>query len=268
MEIVSPLDTAYVRAQEVLREDMIDPLVFADLYGQDNVERDLMRVKRWEEQFAERATPEDRENAKLAAVLEAVVHDGVRTSKWFGDQVSTIKTSRFDDIVNGVDAAIEFQRGDRSASYMALAFDVTYSKNISEKLLRIRDEVRSGDLTRIKYFESNFLGMRGEMSGVPRVVVGGDRQSTHNVARSWVQGEDMRHHLMRDRVLLETRVQVEAFERFARVVCKNPDVASVYERALSDLDRTIEGQSIRKNALDGDRVSEEIAFWVGHNLES
>jgi hypothetical protein len=217
------LERAYERAALVLNHKEINPLHFTALYGAEYVRNDIAEVERLEKRFSAEMSPEDRENAMLAQVFEAIIHEegdakgkGVGAGGWFGPEAHTIASSRYDDIKHGVDTIIEFRR-QTDAAYLGLAVDVTFSTSVEDKLRRIRDEVKSGELTRLKYFESEFLGFRGELSGVPRVVVGVERKTVQELVEQWMEGntETLKTSQVQHQLLFEIQMQLEAFEKYA-----------------------------------------------------
>jgi hypothetical protein len=69
-------------------------------------------------------------------------------------------TSKFDDIVNGVDGVIEFLDNEEESSqeHIALSFDVVFSSDeqrVIHKLNRTKKEIENGKLTEVKYFEDS-----------------------------------------------------------------------------------------------------------------
>jgi|SRR3989344_282597 len=235
------LDRAYERAQKILGENAIDQRSFGGLHPQADIDRDLAMVNRLENKFQEESTPQEREDNKLATIFEAIFHDGLTNGRWFGEDVNAIKPSRFDDIVNKVDSIVEFQkgvavkRGDKSASYLALAMDVTFGSRVEEKLRRIKNvEIGEGKLTQIKYFESKYLGGQLELSGVPRVVVGADREAVKELVGVWLSGDEkgLEAHPLRAMVLEEIRMQLEAFEAYARSQKRDAEAAVYHEASV------------------------------------
>jgi len=266
------LDRAYERAQKILGENAIDQRSFGGLYPQAEIDRDLATVRRFENKFQEESTLQEREDKKLATIFEAIFHDGLTRGRWLGEDVNAIKPSRFDDIVNKVDSIVEFQKGvavesgNRSASYLALAMDVTFGSRVEEKLRRIKNvEIGEGKLTQIKYFESKYLGGQLELSGVPRVVVGADRETVNGLVEVWLSGDEkaLEAHPLRAMVLEEIRMQLEAFEAYARSQ-KHDAEAAVYHEAsvlVRDIMQTKRAQGDSNN-FRRDRVFNGIFHYL------
>lgn len=249
------LEKLYRRTEEFLEENPpIDPDTFRDLYGDANVDKDIAYVRRMEEKFEKDDTPEERERKKLATAFEAIIAAQIGLSNWMGPEADTITPSRFDDIANGVDVITELKGPEQSASHLALAVDVTFGRDVSAKIERILGEIRSGQLTRIKYFESEFLNFRGEKSSIPRVVIGADREAIEELGKLWVarDHEALARHEMQTVLLEEIVAQLGSFARYA-AKRRRPEVAATYERT-SD---TIQSIIRQKERIPLDRLADD-----------
>jgi len=189
------LEKAYVRAQKLIERDAIDPeRDFGDLYDSKQIQADKEYVERREKQIRkeqETETPAERRAQQHATILEALVHEQIRASGWLGRGVRAVKTSRFDDIKNGVDEIIEFlDDGDAVTSRLALAVDVTFSNQLASKFQRIREEIDSGELAEVKYFASDASHQRGELTHLPRVVIGAEILNVKKLIDVWIQDSE------------------------------------------------------------------------------
>lgn len=211
----------YKKAQDTARGQAIDPIDFASLYGEAQVRQDKAAAARREEEFREAQSPEEAEARQLAFILEQVIINQAELSEWLGPNAAMIRTSWFDDIMNGVDAVAEFQEGRRSASHLALAIDVVMGgdaiAHVRGKFQKIRDEIREGELATVKYFQSERVGFRGELSGIPRVVVGASGGTARELGELWVGGEGgaLGRHPVQFQILEEMLLQAKAFQRYA-----------------------------------------------------
>ncbi|MEK9168011.1 MAG: hypothetical protein AAB769_01625 [Patescibacteria group bacterium] len=114
-------------AEKLIQENAIDPHMFADLYGRENVERDLKKVAEFEKKFSKDPAH------KTAKVLEAIMLAG-ELHNWFGNNTEVIKSSRFDDIIGGTDLILELEEiMPRRFSQLSIAVDVTFSSLAQEK---------------------------------------------------------------------------------------------------------------------------------------
>ena len=182
------IKSAYERARKINDQESIDPQKF-EHYDKTMVLRDMELVQRREADFRMQSTRESEENKKVATILEAILHEQIGTSDWIGPNVSTIKSSRFDDIVNGVDSIARIQREGEGDTHLGLAIDVTFSSHITDKLDRIKDDVKNGKLTQIKYFASpnpedaKEYTYMGSLK-VPRVVIGIEKKAVLDLAKA------------------------------------------------------------------------------------
>ena len=229
----------YEKARHVLTEDIICPEDFIDLYGIKTVEEDIKYVKKIEEKFKQEDSPEKQELKKIASVLEAVVYEQIKINNWLGPEATAIKSSRYDDIKNGVDNIVEFHKEeDFSSSHLALAIDETFSHDVDEKFKRIKEEIKRGELTQIKYFISERLNIRGELSKIPRVVIGIDAKTTKEIGELWLEknNKDLAKHSTQFIILEEILLQLEAFKNYAEKV-NQPEIASIYEKTKKILQK-------------------------------
>lgn len=236
------IDQMSAKAERVIRKDEIRPDEFSYLYGKENVENDMKYVSDMEAKFENQASPEQKRARRLAEVFEAVVHEQGELSEWFGPDAETIKTSRFDDIKNGVDNIVEFREKNRSASHVAFAIDVTFSNEMDKKFDRIRKEIDDGELAKVKYFYSEYLGIRGELTKIPRFVVGAESKTVKEIGELWIEGKkkELGNHWVQFQILEEIIEQADAFAEYADRYGKH-DVAEAYrrvERYFRDINKT------------------------------
>ncbi len=249
----------YEKAHNVLMKDIICPEDFIDLYGFKNVEEDIKYVKKMEDKFKQEESLEKKELKKIASVLEAVVYDQVETNDWLGPDATSIKSSRYDDIKNGVDNIVEFYKEeDFSSSHMALAIDETFSSDVNEKFERIKKEIKQGELAQIKYFVSDQLNIRGELSKIPRVVIGADTKIIKEVGELWLEknNKDLAKHPIQFLIIEEMLLQLEAFKNYAQKV-NQPDIALIYEKTQKILQKIHDDKKDLKNSqksLENDKV--------------
>lgn len=262
----------FAKTEEVLRENPpLNPENFRDLYGDENVNRDTEYVDRMEKKFRESISFESEQGRKIARALEVIIAEQIELSDWLGPDAVTIVSSRFDDIVNGVDLVAEFQnKEERKASHMALAVDVTSGDDLSGKIERIKKEILRGELARVKYFESEFLGLRGELRDIPRVVVGIEQRTMGHLGELWLANDTkaLAMHEAQKAILQEIRAELGAFAAYARQAERlaGPDrqerskkVVEVYERALQTVEKILLGKKeISLEALAEDSVFRSI----------
>jgi hypothetical protein len=226
------IEKAGRRAEEVLARDAIKPHDFIKLYGQENVHTDEEWVRKREAEIAATSTPETQEALALSRVFEAIIHLHAELSDWFGPRAHTIRASRYDDLKNGVDEIMECQLGRGAAAHLALAIDVTFSPNIRDKFERIREEIDRGELATVKYFHSEYMHFRGQLSNVPRVIIGADCRTVKELADLWLNDKKRKlgEHQIQFQILEEILSQLKTFRAYAEQRGKT-DLVDIYERA-------------------------------------
>ena len=161
-------------------------------YKEEDVRRDEKMVERMEEIFEnndgkflkekERKIVDERK--KFSEVVEMIIVDWGDELKWFGPNAKLIRTSRYDDIANGVDGVAEFET-EEGTQRIALAVDASISLNPSiikrkmdKNIEKILDEKKR---SKIKYFKSEIDDHKGELNFVVPVVVGIDANNSKNI---------------------------------------------------------------------------------------
>lgn len=206
---------------------------FSDLYG-EGVNKDKARIEEKKKNFSETY------GAKRGKIAEALLSEQMELSNWLGDDVLTIVPSEFDDLINGVDIAAEFER-EEGFKHLALGLDITSSaKEIRHKLFEARKHILAGDLTLMKYFMSEKSHIRGEVSQIPWLLVGIDKKLLKELCELRLQqtpppneadlSEETKKHLakermkarkalanhrVRDLILEEIEIQLKFFMEFA-----------------------------------------------------
>jgi len=252
-------EQAYRKAGEILEIDRIDENEFIDLYG-ELVKKDLRYVKEMEEKFKILNTPERNESAKMAKIFEAIVHEQIEINNWLGENAFTKKAARFDDIKNGIDEIVEFKPEDISkTSHLALAIDVTFRKDLTEKMEKIKDDITVGKLSTIKYFKSDSLNIRGEKVNVPKVIIGADNKMLNNVMMIWLKGENRKltNQPMKFLILEEVFIQLKGFKDYAIRVGQT-GVANDIDKVFKIIE-----EIYNKESASGNR--EEIKMSIGQD---
>ena len=233
-------EKAFERVQKSLREYAIDPQEFTDLYGKNNIEKDKRYVSEMEAIFkADRSTLEFLK--KTATIFEAIVNECGESCNWFGPDAIMIKTTRYDDIENNTDEIVEFEEGENSASWLALAIDVTFSQKLDKKFDAIYEEIDNGSMAIIKYFKSERMNIRGEMSMIPHVVIGADLDTVNELMRLWNEKKNntLSGHFIQFQILEEVLIQCESFAKYAEAIGKN-NVCDAYKKSAETIRKIIE----------------------------
>ncbi len=229
-------------AEKVLVKDTINEKDFEDLYSEEAVKNDLEEVRSWEKKFEEEDTFEQKEARRLARIFESIIYDQGERALWFGESAQTIKTSRYDDIKNGIDLIVEFLKDESHSSLLALAVDVTLTSDaekIREKLEKIKKNIDKGRMGTIKYFKSETFSLRGEKTNVPKVVIGVDYRTFIEVIDLWTQSflqkstanahKKLAEHHIQFILLNEISLQLEEFKKYAQKKNQNK-IVEEYEK--------------------------------------
>lgn len=252
------INDAFRKAKEVLGEEIIKPNQFEYLYGKEVINTDEKYVLEKEAEFSKNRDPDKEHVEELATVFEGIIHEQAELNEWLGPEVTTIKTSRYDDIKNGVDSVAEFREGPIATSHLAFAIDITFSGDTTKKFNRIREEIDRGELARVKYFVSEHTGFMGELGKIPRVVVGADIRTLKELSELWLERDNkaLAAHPIQFQILEEVLIQLEAFEKYAtrnkkhELALKFDNSRKIIEKILEEKRKTFEDPGIRDSVFE------------------
>ncbi len=157
----------------------------------------------------------------------------------------------------------------RSADYLAIAIDATFSLNINKKANRIKREIKSGKLAKIKYFRSKLLGFRGEKAGIPKFIIGLDKGHLEKLTKTWINHniKELSQHPLQIILFDEIMLQVEYFKKYAQkvgqteIAAKYNDIYNIFQRVRvekqSDWDEILKDEK-NKEIMKTDRVYKAI----------
>lgn len=176
---VEKLLPQHPRIESIMQKIAINPESFSSPHDDAMIASDMKYVARRKSQFAQEAGNAgpngltQGEIKKLAEILEYEVIKGINMGGWL-PYCNAIKTSEYDDIANGVDLVVAFQKGQES-SHLGIGVDISFSQNLNGKFQRIKDEIDNYDaednqLGTVRYFRSKQTEQRSELLGLPRVV--------------------------------------------------------------------------------------------------
>lgn len=268
-EAAALLESAYQKAQALLDAETVDMNAFKGIYGEAEVRGDATRVADYEKKFAAENTERERRDKKLATVVEAIFYDQASRNGWLGPSAQVLRSSKFDDYVNGVDCITEYNRGN-AAAYLAMAIDATWSSHPGWKFNRIREDLVRGKLGKIKYLKAGAEPQRGRE--VPKVVVGASEKTLREVIKLWVNGdgEALKDHPIQILFLEEIVDQLEGFKTFSKKRGHEKNVA-IFDEYLAILRPILEEKQRIIHAPEGyknDIVRSGIqASLVGLNYE-
>jgi hypothetical protein len=136
----------------------------------------------------------------------------------------------------------------------------------------IKDEIDNYDgkdnkLGKVVYFESDQSNMRGELSGLPHVVVAIDI----DVLDDLIHSKDQKNHIIRHIIITQIIEQLHVFAEYAQQV--NPACVSNFTRALRLLtviqeelhsEQTLEESEYLKNRKMNARLSRGLEMFNAH----
>lgn len=172
-------------------EERLKEEEFADIYSQEEVEKDRIIVsalKREFEKDLDHLDPAEirkiEEKKQWSEALEVIITQQGGECGWFGKEASSVRAARYDDYVNGVDGVLEFEpkperQGKGKVRRIVLAIDASMNpdfENVKRKVDRNLAHLteRGEERIKVKYFESQVDGFKGELEMVIPVVVGVD----------------------------------------------------------------------------------------------
>lgn len=205
-----------IQAQVFKNESyVIRPADFTSIYSSDTIEADLALGRRLQQKFDVGTTPFDKNTKKIAEVLEGIVLMHSELSNWLGN-ARTLKTSQYDDFVNGVDMVSEWNSREGSG-ILALAVDVTFgAQATAKKIDRIKSELAQGRLGEIKYFrtEDQILQPR---TNVPRIVIGVSQEVVDELAGLWLLKDNkaLANHPIQKLFLNQMSMQLSRMKTYA-----------------------------------------------------
>lgn len=222
----------YPEAKKLIESSAIDMGSFRDLYGDERVGADEKEVRRLRARFAradQRILPggaTQEQVHKLSVISESFLLRGLNEGDWV-PYCGAIKTTEYDDFVNGVDLVLEYKKAEDPASHLGLAIDVTFSKDLERKLSKIKEEIAKGTLTRIKYFDSPNSHIRGELRGIPRGVVGFDTDTMNRISEyRKTYGEMPKNDPLRSVSFHQLSMQMRTFAEYAEEI-GSPSLATL-----------------------------------------
>lgn len=200
------------------KQELIDLKKFAEIYSQNEIERDLGYVRKREAQFSQ----QEQVTEKKSQILEAIITSRAELDNWFGEDSFVVKTSRFDDIANGVDVVLELVN-ENGVRQLALAVDVTVSKEsgvVGQKLLSIKRELENGQLAGVKYFKSEAdKEFMGPLPSLLKLVVGVDPGTLNRLMELSLNKDykALRNEPVQRQLLEEMELQLRAFLNLSNI---------------------------------------------------
>ena len=229
-------ETIDPRAEEARRGRLLEESFINRPYSKTEVEADLARVNRRRTEYRNVDTVRGREQKRTADLFEKLVLRNFNKALWMGSGAVAIKTSEFDDYFNSVDLVVEFS-GEQSPSHLGLAADVTFSSNraeIAEKFDSLRNKIKRGTLSEVKYFRSEETGYSGPLDHLPEVVIGVSQRTVLELERLQAEKKykELEEHRAGILILKEIEIQLIVLEKYAQSM-RQFNAALIYSDRLA-----------------------------------
>ena len=210
-------------AEETVKDATPTPDSFVDQYSLDEINTDTQWAENIYSQGREKDTEETSTQRQYAIVMEAILLQHGELSDWFGKDAYTVKTTKFDDIRNGLDLVLSLppQDNDIQQKRQNIGIDVTFSqRNLAKKLDRAYTEVCEGQLAEVKYYACEDTHEKGTIR-VPRITLAITREHVTELAGLWLnkKNTDIANHAVKGIFLKEIEAQLQFFMSGARRNC-------------------------------------------------
>ncbi len=274
-KIASTLLPLHPECSKRLKEAAIKRADFTGFYNAKTMNDHAAYVRYCETQFAEtnRKDPSTddhigaEDTKKISEVLEYFVYSGINKGRWI-PFVQAIKTADYDDYKYKIDFVLEFV-SKATLGHIGIGIDVTFANDIRKKVSLIKEEIDNYDgkdnkLGRVTYYNSEQSGMRGELSGLPHVVLAIDI----DVLDDLVHSKDQKNHIIRHIIITEIIEQLHIYAAYAQKV--NPECVANFTRALRLMtviqdelksEQTLEESEYFKNRKMNERLSRELEIF-------
>lgn len=148
--------------------------------GKQEIQKDFDKLQERKELFKQKNdihSPNYKkiENAKkIATLTECAVATGVSQLKWFGEKVSIVRASEFDDVMHGIDDLLEIKKDSDESDFLGLGIDVTFrgleSEEFKQKFFKLLQSIFDGYQPTIKYLKDDQGNCKKEFK-VPKMVL-------------------------------------------------------------------------------------------------
>lgn len=255
-EIHPTIEQAHLLATKTLEENRISIDEFENLYDPKRLDTDRERIRRKESNFKHEV------HNDYSDVLEAILFEQIDGGNWFNKNAKAIKTSKIDDYFNGSDIILELEDTARTLSHLSLSIDVTFGTSTEkEKIGLIKKNIDKGILGRIDYFKSSRSQFRGEVTRIPQVVIGVEKDTVVEIAKLWLEKHadeaiksEIDNHPIKRLILSEILLQLYTFRTYASET-KKVDLVPIFEKDIQLLEEILHSQgTVDTMALRDDRV--------------
>jgi len=252
-----PLSLIVKNAERIIKKypDRIYEDSFVNIYEDSEIKADIEYALRMEKEFDKDQSQESKDAKKIADAIEIVVNHHIELSNWLY-KTFTYKTSKYDDIKNGIDTILEFINEDNKndSTFLGVAFDITYKNDVRDKFLRIKKEIEDKKINKVKYFESQESNYKGQIENVPRLIIGLDIKTGEELIELFLERrggkEKLGNHFFQFELIDELLFQLEIFITYSDEVGNNKAYNS-YNKIKEKLLET-KKEKDKLNTLDKD----------------
>ena len=133
---------------------------------------------------------------------------------------------------------------------------------------KIRDDILKGELARIDYFRSG--NFRGELTNVPRVIVGIDRGHLVDIAREVFIRSDKARLLRHPIQILQLRqmaLELDTFAEYAKRIGRK-DIAETLRRDEATVRKILQTKSVAEGIRIGDWQDDKVFQAIQKELQA
>ncbi len=253
-------------------------------FSREDIQRDIEATSKMEERFkkdwdylSEKDIQRIKEGKKKSEALEVIIIDKGEKLGWFGCNARLSRTSKFDDIFNGVDGIVEFDKQEDNPYGIALEIDASMNpdkKVIKRKIARNTDKVLGrGKPIEIKYFQSKITGEKKKLTFVVPVIVGTEGNNANRLIQLFAdierlkkseKNEEARKKLEEAKndpaqiiFLRETKIQLEMYVSSLE---KEGGLKQLYKKEVEKLAEIINNILNSKNHINSERLESDRVY--------
>lgn len=204
-------------------------------FDKEKIQEEIEKAKQLKEKWEEQSTDFEKEQKKLAGVLEGIIVDQF-CGDWLANKAEAFFTAEPDDYLRKVDCVVEFKpTQEERPEYLGLGIDVTFSsdeQNIKNKLEHIwSKDIKKESRTELMYVETDHH--KGSLL-VSRVVLAAQKETVFELARLYKNKdtEGLNNHPYLASLLFQIKTQLESYILYSRSKNVSPSYIRSLEKTL------------------------------------
>lgn len=160
-----------------------------------------------------------------------------------------------------MDATGTFRAGEGRYGHIGFSTDLTYGYDAStEKIEGIINDINAKRLSKIRYFHSEAMGYTGQLSNLPKTVIGLDSEHVAEFIRLWTHDPtNPTITQFRNIMLLQLIRQLRFFTQYADKKHGESVVRNSYAQALSQMEGIWKQTGLREQDIPRDTITEHIS---------